>query len=299
MRLTKKEIVMSLLLFAFSTQLACRAQDALNVMTEADIIRSSNLVRNTFLGTYEPSSKKIIDPQTGEKIGQISFAGKQVNVTFRATLSNPMELISNLNFTEASLQNLNFFDNGAKGHAGFVAATNGVKKFIFEAIHTYQREASLKPEDMTIIANGQSRGTAIGTLLAAYLKGTPEYSATPTYVLNYAPLPLFNIAARDECHHKLGQRNILNFICQEDAVLKLINKTMGENWKSSGTDIHFSAADYQEFKNRTGNYTHLSQKWLVMPLQLVQIDAKGWEGHMPETYLHSADAFKNYKQMHS
>lgn len=298
MRLLYTIMIVSLSLCSLTAQHA-NSSNALEFCSLEDIEKSSKLVHNTFRGIYEPTSKIIENPLNHEKIGQVSFDAKNVNVTYRATLSNPIEMLSNLNFSFASIKEYGFSDQ-SQGHAGFVESTNIVKDFVVKSIFEYQLQSNLKTEEMQITVHGQSRGTGLGTLTAAYLKDIYAKNKN-IFVLNHAPLPLFNLQTQQECNQKLGKENILNFICEEDGVLQLVDQNFGNQFKRAGTDLLFSVVTYPDFTNRIGNYTHLSLSQglgrilAVGAMAAFGISDKGWEGHMPESYMHSLDGLKTYR----
>jgi hypothetical protein len=295
----KHKSILSILSLILTGQLAYGSlPTAVEVLTSDDIRHSSTKLLDAFSGNYGEESTDIVD-STKNTIGAMIFSTGKIDVVFRATLSSPEEMKNNFRYSPAPLKDLGFQDENARGHQGFIETTKSIKDFVLNTIFPYQQES----DQLKIIFHGQSRGAGIATLTAAALKDelSPK---TSVFVLNYAPLPILNSQGQTECNARLGQNNILNFICQEDGILKLVNSNMDDKFKNPGTDILFSAREYPDFRSRVGNYTHLAAQGLLRPLAIfglsvLGIDAAGWEGHMPETYLHSARAFEVYKSAHN
>lgn len=275
-------------------QISWGGQTALELLTDDDIRHSSTLVHKVFCHNYAAGAKIIEDPITHENIGQVSFDGQQIDIAFRATLSNPTEFLSNLNFNFDPLHSLGFKEEQSLGHKGFSEAAQRVQEFVLDQIAIYQAQSHAKQTDARVIFHGQSRGAALSSLIAFNMK--TQQPDTRVYVLNYAPLPFLNIIAKEEYNQKLHPANHLNFICEEDGVIELAERKFGHQFYRGGTDIRFSAAQQEDFKERIGKYTHFQGGVLgAMGLALFGITAEKWEGHMPETYFHSAEALQQYK----
>ncbi|WP_010298680.1 lipase family protein [Candidatus Odyssella thessalonicensis] len=275
-------------------QTSWSGQTALELLTADDIHHSSTLVHKVFCHNYASGAKIIEDPITHENIGQVSFDGQQIDIAFRATLSNPTEFLSNLNFSFDPLDSFGFKEEQSLGHKGFSEAAQRVQELVLNQIAMYQAQAHVQQADARVIFHGQSRGAALSSLIAFNMK--MQQPDTRVYVLNYAPLPFLNEWAKEEYNRRLQLANHLNFICEEDGVVDLVEKRFGHQFYRGGTDIRFSAAQQEDFKERIGKYTHFQGGVLgAMGLALFGITAEKWEGHMPETYFHSAEALQQYK----
>lgn len=260
-----------------------------------DILASTKRLKSLFLG------QSIGQPLGND--GSCSFDKDKAYISFRGNRNSLQEFIQMANVSKKELSGYSV--NGRVQKSAFdIFKTH--EQPMLEHIKSYSATNHISFNDIKFTVEGYSRGTAFVNLAAISIMD--NLNVRPINILNYGPISIFDQQAADEYNTRIGKKNHINFIAQEDFIPPIFTGqkpldfsmfSLKGDFKSVGTDIQFSAYNSSSYREKVEakEYLYLDPNFsLILPEFL---NCEAWNAHTPELYEDMSDVyFKERKTLH-